>query len=618
MGAMASRTGTGGIDAAVLEEQQHLEVSLASMETRLRTMIKDIMQPTIAKTSNVLANLETMKGIVSQHTRGLQEVQLRQLKCIEQVSTIASFKEDMSRWDSQRRIAEVEVEEALKAMQQKLDACNYSLQQKESVLHHLHRSVDRTAMEVNRLQDAQETQREQLDARIDEQSRKINEARSEIDVRICGLELKHNALTDQLWGEETGLAKVAGELKKTNASFATLEASVNELKSSKAEAAQLDRLRSEVGKMLFEANSSVGAMRQTVGNVVNDVREHFRTASETISAHNATFIVEVRQQYQAELAQTAKLRAEVQDFMKQVERTIESQDARVAETAAKASALAAETREEVEELNRRRKRDKTSADNELKALKKRLGGVFDNSDAVQRGIEHLYDVLQMLLESDFIGSSLEIQDTIDKKQIALIGTKDQDTALARNYQTELQRPRPECRSKSAPGIGGKAAGGAASPPGAPSLPHSGASNPQNPQEPVVRVDKRCLSCSGQAPLVLAAFKMACLRYEPSPVDHDGALHERSDLLHRRHVLLAQCRAALHHGPEAKAAASGGGAASSLGDAADAGGMGGGPLSEYNIFDGGQMGQRGSGDSAGLRLPLLRAEAGGGSRPLTVR
>merc|ERR1712032_475663 len=117
-----------------------------------------------------------------------------------------------------------------------------------------------------------------------------NQSAAVVDVRMAGLELKHNALTDELWGEETGLAKVAGELKKTNSMFELLEQSVVELQTGKAEASQLERLRAEVAKTVHEANTSVTAMRQTVGDVVNDVREHFRTAAQTISAHNATFI----------------------------------------------------------------------------------------------------------------------------------------------------------------------------------------------------------------------------------------------------------------------------------------------------------------------------------------
>merc|ERR1711972_975525 len=178
------------------------------------------------------------------------------------------------------------IDEKTEAMQQKLEAYRYSLEQKESALHHLHRSVDRMATELNHAMEEQENQKDMFEGRIDAESRKINQVRSEIDVRLASMELKHNALTDELWGEETGLAKVAGELKKTNAVFGQLEESVCALQEGKAEAAQLDKLRAEVGKMVHEANTAVSAMRQSVGNVVNDVREHFRTASQTISAHN--------------------------------------------------------------------------------------------------------------------------------------------------------------------------------------------------------------------------------------------------------------------------------------------------------------------------------------------
>lgn len=587
-----------------LDERAQLEVVLAQMETRMRGMISDLMQPTIAKTSNVMADLEAMKGIVSQHTRGLQEVQLGQLKALEQVATIASFREDMSKWDTQRRTHESQVEESLVITTQKLEGFKYSLEQKESVLHHLQRSVERSAMELNRLGDSQEVSKELLERRIDDQSRKINLEKAESEVQIAGLELKLAALTDELWGEETGLAKVAGELKKAHSSFEKLEAAVDTLKEGKAEAAQLDRLRAEVAKMVHEANSSVASMRQTVGNVVNDVREHFRTASQTISAHNATFITEVRQHYQVELEKAAGLRQEVLDFMQQVQRTIEDQDARVAETAAKASALAAEAREEVEELNRRRKRDKTSSDNELKALKKRLGGVFDNSDAVLKGIEHLYDVIHMILEGELIGSSLEMQDVIDKKKIALMGMKDDETMMSRTYQNEPQQPRPECRASTAPGGPKPGRGGRFQ------------TTSGNPQEPVVRVNTKCLSCSGQAPLVLSAFKMACLQYAPSPVEHDGRSQDRQELLNRRHALLQRCRGALNAGPAATAGVGGGQSRAADGleagdrgdDAADAGGA---VLGEYAAFE---TQARRSGPN-GLRLPNMSSE---GYRPMTVR
>ncbi|CAJ1431913.1 unnamed protein product [Effrenium voratum] len=460
------------------------------------------------------------------------------------VGAVTQMKEEMARWDSQRRVYEAAVDEKLEAMLHKLDAQRYALEQKESTLHHLNRNLDRVASEVNRLVEDQDSVREACEARVDEQSKRLTHFKAETEVRFASVERQHNALSDELWGDELGLAKIAGELKKTNATFGKLEDAVAALQEGKAEAVQLEKLRADVAKMVHEANTSTSQMRHTVGEVVNDVREHFRTASETIASHNASFVKQVREEYQAELSSSAMLREEVKSFMNRASQSVESLELRVDEVGSKANALAAEAREELEELNRRRKRDKTSADNELKALKKRLGGVFDNSDAVLRGLEHIYSVLQPVLESDLMQCALEKQDAVDRDRISLMGVKDDELTLSRSTHTEPQRPRPECRVKTAPG-GMKPS-------------KTDGHGPQVPQRPVVRVDNRCVSCSGQAPLVLAAFKMACLHYAPSPIEHRGQMVERYELLERREQLLLGANRSLLQGPGALSALSGDG------------------------------------------------------------
>lgn len=430
------------------------------------------------------------------------------------------------------------MDEKLEAMLQKLEAQRFALEQKESTLHHMQRNLERVANEVNRLVEDQDAVRDICEARVDEQSRRFTQFKAETEVRFASMERQHNALSDELWGDELGLAKIAGELKKTNATFGKLEDAVAALQEGKAEAVQLEKLRADVAKMVHEAKTSTSQMRQTVGEVVNDVREHFRTASETIASHNANFVKQVREEYQVELSNSAKLREEVKSFMSKATQSVESLELRVDEVASKANALAAEAREELEELNRRRKRDKTSADNELKALKKRLGGVFDNSDAVLRGIEHIYSVLQPVLESELMQCALEKQDAVDRDGISLMGVKDDERTLARTTHTEPQQPRPECRVKSAPG--GMKPTNASNTDANHGLPQA--------QKPVVRVDNRCVSCSGQAPLVLASFKMACLHYAPSPIDYRGAAVERYELLDRREQLLLTANRSLVQGP----------------------------------------------------------------------
>merc|ERR1719355_58466 len=120
-----------------------------------------------------------------------------------------------------------------------------------------------------------------------------------------------------------------------------------------------------------------------------------------------------------------------------------------------------------------------------------------------------------------------------------MGVKDDETMLARTTHSEPQRPRPECRAKSATGPSKQGAGLGTL--------RGGPGDNKEPQKPVVRVDNRCLSCSGQAPLVLSAFKMACLQYAPSPVEHDGSKHDRGELLQQRSQLLQTAHGLLSEG-----------------------------------------------------------------------
>merc|ERR1719454_1952812 len=134
---------------------------------------------------------------------------------MEQVSTIASFKEELGRRDIQRRAREASMNEALQGVHQKLEEYRYSLDQKESSLNHLQRNIDRAALEMNRIQESEEILKSQFEERLDQQSKKINVARSETEVRVTEMELKHAALSEELRSEENGLAKVAGELRRT-------------------------------------------------------------------------------------------------------------------------------------------------------------------------------------------------------------------------------------------------------------------------------------------------------------------------------------------------------------------------------------------------------------------
>merc|ERR1712072_532274 len=353
--------------------------------------------------------------------------------------------------------------------------------------------------------------RKYCEERIDSQSKSINSARADLEVKLTSLETKHNSLADELWGEETGLAKVTGELSKTNLVVQQLTEEMKKVQEKKASLTQLSKVQEEVNELIREATSNVTSLKLTVGNVVNDVREHFRTASNTIAAHNATMIAEIRGSYQEELDHSSKLRQEVMKFMQDTQAAIKHLEQVAQSSHDQTEAMVREVRLDVEELNRKRKRDKANADIENKALKKRLGGVFDNSDLVLKGLEHLSGVLAALLESNRMQAALELQDDMDRRKVALTGYKEAPGAKAPD---DNKTPR-------------------------------GGSRKSMKEQQVVSVDNRCLSCSGQTATVLAGFKIACLQYAPGQVKYETKDYERSELVEQAHEALVNGPEGLH-------------------------------------------------------------------------
>jgi len=518
------------------EEEAQMQLFIAEMESRLREFINNLVEPSIVKVNQSAQGMDTLVAVVTEHTRSLQEVKVAQFKAVEQVLSITSFKEDMLRWDQQRRAQEIVVDEKVESMSQKLQSFQYNLEQKESVLMHTTRSMERLAIEVNRLIDMTESTGEHSEERFDDISLKVNHLRSENEATFAGIEMKLNALHDEIWGEETGLARVSGEVHKMMLLLKHLESSVEDVRGNQVDPAELQETQSQARKMLHEANVAVSSLRQEVGTVVDDVREQFRTVSETLTKHTSTFVCEIRREYQNELRNAAKLREEVLDFMKKTDESVAGLHERVGETDTKTADIASELRDEVEELNRRRKRDKTSADTEMKVLKRRIGEIFDNSECVYVGVEHIYNVMKMIIEGESLQCRLEMQDCLDRKRIGLLGVKDDESYLSRTTATEPQRPRPECRVKTVNGVPSPEKPGrkmVVAPPVAPTS-----------HEPVLRVDSRCLGCSGQAPFVLSAFKMACLQYTSSPIEYRGEACEREVLLQERARILEMAQTTL--------------------------------------------------------------------------
>ncbi|CEM14446.1 unnamed protein product [Vitrella brassicaformis CCMP3155] len=491
----------------------------------MRHLIVELIEPTIHRVTQTELSLKSLREMNERIQKDMHDAQLLSVKADQQVSMVEHFREELSKWDVQRRNHESKLTEELSVMKHDLDGFRYNLERKDTTIQGLQRAVERATQEVNRLMDGQDQLRQYSDERIDLQSKQLSDFRTETEVKLVAVETKHNALADELWGEETGLAKVTGELNKSNQIVSALNEEVKRIARSKASTADFEKLQSEVKDSIEESASAVATLKTSVNSAVQEVKEHFRTASNTIAAHNATMMQEVRAAYTDELTHAAKLRNDVQNFMHDTQGAMQSLEKTVDGIRSQTEAMVKEVRLDVEELNKKRKRDKANSEIELRQLKKRIGGVYDNSDAVLKGIEHIAGVMAIVLESNKVACAVSLQDDDDRRKVALMGYKEA-------------------------GQGGPSA----QQPGAAPIARKGTQAAPT----VISVDNRCLSCSGQSATVLAGFKMACLQYHPGPVPYSGKHYSRGELLAIRSQLIEQASEALHLGPEGRGGGPSGG------------------------------------------------------------
>ncbi|CAK9104065.1 unnamed protein product [Durusdinium trenchii] len=372
------------------------------------------------------------------------------------------------------------------------------------------RTVDRVVGELGRVQDIGDALRADTNKRLCQQNKMLNVFKTDLEVKLVSVENRYNKLSDDLWSEETGLAKVMHDLSRTNEVVTSMSTEFSSMKHIKASIAQLEKVQEEVNNFTLETSNNVTALQQTVDRMMSDMKEHFQTATNTVAAHNAAMLQEVRTAYQEELHEAAQVRQKVDEFMQSEREYRRALEESICASQAQTEDLVRQVTSEVEEVGKLRRRDRNSQEVEIKGVAKQLAIVQESSQHVANSLEHLSRVMWTMVQCERAASALDLQDDQDRAKIALMGYKEETSEKTRG--------------------GGRTR-------------RSRASSPQPAEQAdgqtVINVDERCLSCCGKAQTVLSGFKMACLQYSPAPVVFARKTYNRSDLLGVREKMLLQ-------------------------------------------------------------------------------
>jgi len=507
------------------------EIHFAEFEVNIRQFCHDLVSPTVRKAAKLEHAQRSLEDDSAIKTAQIADLMRVAQKIEQQVNIIEGFRQEMTKFDLERRQWQGEATESLTTMKQDMDAFRYQLERQEGSVHGSQRTVDRVAGELGRIQESADLLRENTERRLNHQTKTLNTFKADLEVKLVGLEARHNQLSDDLWGEETGLAKVMHDLSRTNEVVSGMSSELSSMKYDKASISQLQAVQEEVNSFTNEANNNVNALKQTVDRMMSDVKSHFKTATNTVAANNAAMLQEVRAAYQEELADAAKVRAEVIGFMEQEHISRKSLEDSLCKSQVSTEDLVKKVAGEVEEVGKLRRRDRNNQEVEIQKLFNGLQGVQDASQQVAANLDHCSEVLWTLVQCERAASALDLQDDQDRSKIALMGYKDETKEKGRRGNLRSQSPNPE---KVVDGHGHR--------------PASRGSASKDAGDTVISVDERCLSCCGKQQTVLSGFKMACLQYQAAPVNFARKTFNRGELLTLREKLLSQAQDSLRSGP----------------------------------------------------------------------
>lgn len=490
-------------DAMLLEVSP--EIIREELETSMRKLVVELTVPTVRRTTNLEQLVRQLHADVQRATIAANALDHLRHRVDDKFQRIDAFVEEMRHFDAERRSDHLSSTETMARLSNELDALRYRLEQKDSTVHSLQRTADRILRELGQVQDGGDVTRKHVDARLQETSRLLNSSTAELEVKVLVLESKHHQLCDKVWSEETALAKAREEFMKIQALVGTLGTEVTQIKKDSATVEHLTSVQTDVINKIAHNSQTVEHLKESHGVVVESIKEQFKIATDTVASNTAETLINARDAYKAELDSAAALRDEIVSFMHTTKSSMQHLEMEVKRSQEEASGAVGRLTDDMAGLKARR-RESTEV-----VVQERTGC----SDDVR--LEHLSGVLWTLIQSERAAAALDLQDDIDRTKLSLMGY--------REVKKEGKERRVEAGRR-----------------------RQGSASPSPVEIPVVSVDPRCHSCSGQAQAVLAGFKMACLEYAPGPVNFAHKTYSRNSLQDIRQRLLEQACEQLQKGP----------------------------------------------------------------------
>jgi len=519
-----SAMGDGGSEKDPEAPSKELSSALlfeaAEIENRLRSHVLALLEPTLRKQGILDAKQREFQSVVD----GMSETMFELRKSSEALdvlkATVESFRAELAAWDKDRRGHEQKSNSSLNLQSMEIDALRASGEKRSGDLAAAQRSLAKLVSRFEASTEESEELRRYCTERLDLLRDKHNKLRAEFEDSRMAEQLGQHRLQDGQTRLETSIGHLHSELERASTRATSAVNAVEEIWTTKASVTSLESQQTEFAEFVKSVNAQFTRLDERFGALGDDVKAHIQTASRTVGTSVVTQMNDFRIQSRKDAERVDAVQKEMERLEDLVKNTqLELQD-EVRQTREVATGDVDGLRAALEQASKKQATESGNFNIELQQLRK---SVKDNSQIIQDQAKSKAmgtDVISALVESQLLSAALDFQDDKDRRSIALFGQKS-DGRERGGFLPDL--------------TGGKQDLGRS-----PRRDRKFLGNDSD-AEPVLSLERKCLSCTGSVGTVLAGFKLACLQYAPGPVNYKNSTYDRSELIQLRITLLNQAK-----------------------------------------------------------------------------
>jgi len=390
------------------------EIQLADMETRLRGTILRIIRPALDTIEDMNARLRRVNEKVNYHGTIIKVAEKLRSEVAHWVEHQKMLGDKVDQQDRAHRHLERTTSVNITDLQNSATEAVQKLEDHRTSLKKHQLDLDKCWEELERQPKVCDENYTKLWRGISNNSQKSEKIREDMLQMFAEMSTQREQLMDSLYGDDKGLTKLARDLT----ALTIFCSPINEVQRVTNDVArrqvQVEEMAAKNQKLIDEHNVTFITFRQELSVQVAKLKEDLRRECNGLVAHHATLMGDLRREYEEEFDRIRSLRADVQEFKAMTSSFCQKTNESVLSESARMDVLQREIMQDLEELQRRLKKDRLAWELELRGTRKDMendSGLMVNMNVK---VEFVSRLLGLIIKGQRMSSALFVQDFTDR------------------------------------------------------------------------------------------------------------------------------------------------------------------------------------------------------------